>query len=123
MGCEPFYRPLQIDFLFPLHRPHKHNTGINYEEWTRQYVSKACVGTITGQWNFPPTARQTLCKARTRDKSILLLFFFLAILFFLPLMLKILIEVSLFCSKLSYIASCLTVTSYTYIPQLMDSYS
>ena len=46
------------------------------------------------------------------------LFFFLAILFFLPIMLNILLQVVIFCSKFSYIASCLTVTLYTYIPKL-----
>ena len=56
-------------------------------------------------------------KTITRDKSNLLyfhLFFFLAI-FFWSIMLKILLENSIFCSKLkaSYIASYLTVTSYT----------
>ena len=42
------------------------------------------------------------------------LFFFLEM-FFLPIMLKILLQVSIFCSKLSYIASYLIMASYTYI--------
>ena len=46
------------------------------------------------------------------------LFFFPAILFFLPIMLNILLQVVIFCSKFSYIASCLTVTLYTYTPKL-----
>ena len=52
----------------------------------------------------------------TRDKSILLLFssiFLSGNSFFLPIMLKILLEDSILCSKISYIASYLTVTSYT----------
>ena len=51
----------------------------------------------------------------TRDKSILPLFspIFLSGNFFLPIMLQILLQLSTFCSKLSYIASYLTVISYT----------
>ena len=52
-----------------------------------------------------------------RDKSILLLFspiFLSDNSFFLPVMLKILLQVSILFSKLSYIASYLTVTSYTF---------
>ena len=55
------------------------------------------------------------------------LFFFLAILFSQPIMLNILLQVVIFCSKFSYIISYITVTSHTYIPKLytniIDSYS
>ena len=52
----------------------------------------------------------------TRDKSVWFLFspiFLSGNSFFLPIMLNVLLEVSIFCSKLSYIASYITVTSYT----------
>ena len=63
--------------------------------------------------------RTTLCMyaySITRDKSMLLLFspvFLSGNSFFLPIMLKILLDVPIICSKLSYIASYITVTSYT----------
>ena len=38
--------------------------------------------------------------------------------FFLPIMLNILLQVVIFCSKFNYIASYVIVTSYTYIPKL-----
>ena len=55
-----------------------------------------------------------------RDEPILLFILpiFFRQFFFLPIMLNILLQVVIFCTKFSYIATYLIVTSYTYIPKL-----
>ena len=68
-------------------------------------------------WKVLFTGDKKYASIRDKYKSILLLsihlFFFLGIHFFLPIILKILLKTSICFSNFSYIASYLTVTSYT----------